>query len=315
VNNGLHTDIHIETPDKPAVSVIIPTYNCSGFLAESIRSVLAQTFGSLEVVVVDDGSTDDTAEVVAGFESRVRYVHQNNSGTAAARNTGIRNARADVIAFLDHDDLWLPGKLEQQMPVLTSDTAIGMVFCGRQFFNTYTGEITSIHPAEAELGVHDFLAHDTIALQSAIVPRSVFERVGLFDETLLGTDDWEMCIRIAERYRVVGVPDVLVNIRGHSGQQGIMSDRMFTNSMRVLEKHSGLHLDCLQCRDAIRQSKQIIREDYYQRRSANAKKLSGEGRVLQGAVEMVRGLARYPEAITRIPKRVVERFTGRRSQS
>ncbi len=291
--------------DPRLVSVIIPTYNCPGFLTAAIESVLAQTYTELEVVVVDDGSTDNTAEVVRGFESRVRYVYQDNAGTAAARNTGIKAARGEVIAFLDHDDLWLPEKLELQLPMLREDKSIGMVFCGRQFFNTYTNEVTSTHPAEAGLQVHDFLGHTTIALQSAIVPRSIFNSVGLFDEQLLGTDDWEMCIRIAKEHRVVGVPDVLISIRGHAGQQGIMSERMYMNSMSVLAKHANLHANCRECAAAIRQSTAIIREDYYQRYRRMAKTAFSEKKPLTGIKYLAMGLRRYPQAVLRVPGRVV----------
>lgn len=296
---------------QPLVSVIIPTFNCPQFLKAAVESVLAQTYVHLEVVVVDDGSTDDTAEVVRQFESRVRYIYQDNAGTASARNTGIHNASGEIIAFLDHDDLWLPEKLERQIPWLSSEANIGMVFCGRQFFNTYSNEVTSSHPAEPELSVHDFLGHTTIALQSAIVPRAVFDAVGLFDEQLLGTDDWEMCIRIAEKYRVVGVSDVLISIRGHEGQQGIMSERMYTNSISVLTKHGKLHAHCVECDNAIRKSELLIREDYYQRHRRQAKTAFAERRYVDGVRGLFLGIRRYPHAITRVPKRLFEKLTGR----
>jgi glycosyltransferase involved in cell wall biosynthesis len=299
-----------KNPGRPLVSVIIPTFNCPEFLKAAIESVLAQAYTELEVVVVDDGSTDNTPEVVRQFKDRVRYVHQNNAGTAAARNTGIKSASGEVIAFLDHDDLWLPGKLERQIPPLLGDESVGMVFCGRQFFNTYTNEVTSTHPAESELKVHDFLAHTTIALQSAIMRRTIFVDVGVFDENLLGTDDWEMCIRIAEKYRVIGVPDVLVSIRGHEGQQGIMTERMYTNSMSVLTKHANIHANCRQCMDAVRRSNAIIRQDYYQRYRRQAKTDFAERRIFTGIKDLAMGLRRYPQAITRVPQRLLQRLTG-----
>lgn len=296
--------------DRPLVSVVIPTYNCPEFLKAAVESVLAQTFTEIEVVVVDDGSTDNTAELVREFDNRVKYVYQNNAGTAAARNTGIRNSNGSIIAFLDHDDLWLPEKLERELPVLQSNDKIGLVFCGRQFFNTYTNEITSTHPAEAELGVHEFLAHSTIALQSAIVPRAVFDDVGLFDEQLLGTDDWEMTIRIAAKYRVVGVADILISIRGHAGQQGIMSERMYANSMSVLRKHANLHPNCSACKAAIRRSELLIREDYYQRHLRQAKEAFAHKQYAAAIAVLAQGLSRYPQALGRIPRRLLEKLCG-----
>ncbi len=295
-----------QTAAKSLVSVIIPTYNCSGFLKESISSALAQTYRDLEVVVVDDGSTDDTAHVVSMFDDRVRYIYQTNAGTATARNTGISNARGSLIAFLDHDDLWLPNKLERQVPYLLADDTIGMLFCGRQFFNTYTGQVTSTHPAEPELDVHELLGHTTIALQSAIVPMSVLEDVGLFDTELLGTDDWEMTIRIARKYRVVGVPEVMVSIRGHEGQQGIMTERMYQNSLRVLAKHKRMHDNCAACRSAVVKAFNAINEDYYQRQRVAATKALREHRLIAALQCLTRAFSRRPQAFARVPARFIE---------
>src|SRR5690242_13247080 len=125
------------------VSVIIPTYNGTAFLRETIDSALAQTYPAVEVIVVDDGSTDDTAAVIAEYGDRIKGIAQANSGTSAARNTGIRASSGDYIAFLDHDDLWAPIKLARQMRVLRDHPELGMVYAGIRFFNHYTGQVTS----------------------------------------------------------------------------------------------------------------------------------------------------------------------------
>ena len=120
---------------SPTVSVIIPTYNRAPFVGEAIESALAQTRPPLEVVVVDDGSTDDTADRVAHYGDRVVYVRQTNAGPATARNTGIGHARGDLIALLDSDDRWLPQKLEWQVP-LFDDPEVGMVHAGFRCFGS-----------------------------------------------------------------------------------------------------------------------------------------------------------------------------------
>src|SRR4051794_17773364 len=119
--------------EKPLVSVIIPTYNGSAFLGETIDSVLAQTYSKVEVIVVNDGSTDGTASLLAAYGDRIRTSVTANLGTAAARNEGIRLSSGSLIAFLDHDDLWTPDKLEKQVQVMQADASVGMTHGGFRF--------------------------------------------------------------------------------------------------------------------------------------------------------------------------------------
>ena len=111
-----------------AVSVIIPSYNCEPFLAEAIESVFAQTYRPKEVIVVDDGSTDQTAAIARSYKE-VQYIYQANQGPAIARNNGIATARGDFIAFIDHDDMWLPNKLEVQIEYLLEHPYVGLSIC------------------------------------------------------------------------------------------------------------------------------------------------------------------------------------------
>src|SRR5918996_212462 len=124
------------------VSVVIPTYNYGRYLPEAVESVLHQTFPDLEVIVVDDGSTDDTRELIGRFGDKVCYIYQRNQGLPAARNTGIRAARGEYVGFLDSDDLWLPGKLALQVPRLDSRQAVGLVYADALFFSDETQAVT-----------------------------------------------------------------------------------------------------------------------------------------------------------------------------
>ena len=126
-------------PDLKSISVVIPAYNAAKFLHETIASVLAQTYPPSEVIVVDDGSTDCTMDVVRAFGGKVILIEQDNKGTAAARNRGIREARGEYIAFIDHDDFWLPQKLERQIEFLTKQN-YNWIYCNSIFFDTEAGK-------------------------------------------------------------------------------------------------------------------------------------------------------------------------------
>ena len=225
----------------PVVSVIVPTYKGTEFLREAIDSILAQTYPAVEPVIINDGSPDNTAEVLAEYGDRIVAITQQNAGTASARNRGLKEITGDYVAFLDHDDLWHPDKLEKQMALFNQFPEAGMVYCGRQFFDHYTRKITSEHPAEAELNVHQLLSMQAIALQAVVIKKSIIDELGGFDTGISGADDWELTIRIAAKYRVLGVPECLVDIRGHEGQQSINSDYMYQRIAIVLDRYRNLH--------------------------------------------------------------------------
>lgn len=205
-------------PHGPLVSVVIPTYNLAGMLVEAIESVLAQTYRDHEIIVVDDGSTDDTAARVEPYLAQgvVHYVFQQNQRQAAARNRGIAMARGDLFAFLDHDDLWSPEKLERQVP-LFDDATVGIVYCGAR----------EVDPSGATLwekgterfcrgAIFDRLLFDHfITCSSVVVRRSCLDRVGVFQEDLYGVDDIHLWLRICHDWAADFVPDVLVSCRSH----------------------------------------------------------------------------------------------------
>ena len=116
------------------VAVIIPTYNSAKYLPEAVESVLMQTHKRLELIIVDDGSTDDTASVIAKYTDRIRYIHQSNEGSYKARNRGIQTTKSRYVAFLDADDVWMPNKLETQLDFLRANPTLGLVFSDAVFF-------------------------------------------------------------------------------------------------------------------------------------------------------------------------------------
>jgi len=177
---------------NPLVSVVIPVFNGERFLREAVESVLAQQYSPVEIIIVDDGSTDSTATVARSFPETVRYLHQTNQGPAAARNRGIEHAQGSLIAFADADDLWPPLKLELQLPYLIQDPNIEIVLGRIQqvlLSETVDGQTQSQEFAEAAFSVN---------LGSAVVRKSVFERVGLFDETMRYSEDVDWFMRARE---------------------------------------------------------------------------------------------------------------------
>jgi len=195
------------------VTVIIPVYNGENFIAGAIKNILEQNYASLEIIIIDDGSTDGAAEVITGFNKHVRYVYQPNRGPAAARNRGIRIASGDVIAFLDVDDRWSRNALHRQARYLASNPSVDIV----------QGLIQKMRfDAPAEDGELIFKPSSSpyrfINLGSALYRKSVFDKVGLFDETLRYNEDTDWFFRAWEHNISKAVLDeVTLFYRIHDG--------------------------------------------------------------------------------------------------
>jgi GT2 family glycosyltransferase len=182
----------------PLVSIIIPTYNRSRLLREAVESALAQTYPNVEVIVVDDGSADDTAQVMAQYDSRLCYIRQANRGVAAARNTGIRASRGEYLTFLDDDDRFLPTKVERQVRLLSSQPKSGLVHC-RYYRADGEGHLLDKPSLLPQGDILDSLVRwNFVWVGGPLVRRECFERVGVFDEAGPQiTADWDMWLRIA----------------------------------------------------------------------------------------------------------------------
>jgi len=210
------------SPEKDLVSIIIPTYNRADLLGDALSSVFAQCYRDFEVIVVDDGSTDNTAEVLRPLAEQdlIRYIHQKNAGEAAARNKGLLEARGRYIAFLDSDDLFEPEKLKLQTEFLQNHPEVGLVHSGYIKFDNAGNNLGyrdaswfsgSIYP--------QILLYWTtlMAVDAVLIPRIVFEHVGLFNETLRTGPDLDMWRRIARRYPFAFINKSLARVRVHEG--------------------------------------------------------------------------------------------------
>lgn len=231
----------------PQVSVIIPSYNAAEYIVEAVKSVADQTFRDWELLVVDDGSSDDTAELVKPFLSdpRIRFFHKPNGGAASARNYGIARAHADLIAFLDADDYWLPTKLEKQVAALARFPDVGICGTGRTHVSP-TGETLREF---VNVGFHGeafprLLFAPLADMSMGVVRRCVFDSVGLFDETLRYSEDYEFWLRAGQSFTFHIIPESLVCIRiGYPSTSGSWTARreyFHTYILpRWLDQHNG----------------------------------------------------------------------------
>ena len=202
----------------PRVSVIVPCFNSSATLAETLESVLAQSFGSWEAIVVNDGSTDTSADVIAQYchrDPRITSVAQGNLGPGGARNTGLAVARGEFVVFLDADDLLLPTMLERMVARIARDASIAVAHCGWIFSDPDARDLSWVVRASAEGALFDHLAHGNLfPCHSLMLRRSLFAVTGDFDASLWHADDWDLWIRVARTgARFGSVPPPLVVYR------------------------------------------------------------------------------------------------------
>lgn len=210
--------------NKPLVSVVIPAYNAARTLKATVQSVFGQSLQDFEIVIVDDGSKDDTleaAEAIAASDSRVKVAAQPNSGAAAARNAGIKAARGEYVAFLDADDLWLPQKLERQIAVLNSEKDAAAVQTGAYYVNDDL-EILSVRPCiiPKDVLLETLLFRSFPALMSTLlVKRSAFDKIGLLDTTLVILEDWDLAIRLSRFCNLKSIEEPLALYRNYPGNR------------------------------------------------------------------------------------------------
>lgn len=231
----------------PLVSVIMPTRNRAELLKRSIASILAQTYRNLELIVVNDASTDHTAETLAAItDPRLRVLHRaQNAGAAAARNAGIAMARGELLAFQDDDDFWLVQKLEKQVAAMTAAPAhtvwcLGAYIRVEPHRNRYIGGPFYLGELDFDRGMGRWRPdYSLIATPAWLVRRSAFERVGVFDERLRSWDDWELALRLSTVSKPAFVDQPLF-IQDHaSGGVGMMrNERVRANDMLIImDKH------------------------------------------------------------------------------
>jgi glycosyltransferase involved in cell wall biosynthesis len=228
----------------PLVSVVIPAYNAAWCVGKAIDSVLAQDFQDMEVIVVNDGSTDETADVLAGYGDAIRVVHKSNGGMSSARNAGIRVASGELIAFLDSDDWWLPGKLRRQVELMRARPEVGFSSAAARVEDA-DGRLVNFWACEVWEGsflVQRFQSHSGIAGGSSalIVRRVLFDRAGLYDEGLGGAEDADLWIRLAAVSGYACIPETLVAVLRRPDSMSRNVEGMRRGAIRMMEKNRHL---------------------------------------------------------------------------
>lgn len=221
------------------VSVVIPAYNAQEHLTDAILSVVGQAYSHIECVVVDDGSTDGTSEILTRI-GNIRRVYQENAGVSAARNRGIAESSGALIAFLDADDVWLPEKLAKQVDALNEgDRGVGLVYCG-MYETDGSLNVLSERPAPDERSAlrNTLLMEPPVVSlsQTGLIPRRVLDEVGGFNTSLTTSADTDMVIRIGMRHGLIAVKEPLVLYRTHPNQMSLNADAMLHDMEIVLDK-------------------------------------------------------------------------------
>ena len=246
--------------DKPLVSVIVPTYNYGRFIGETLECLRTQTYANWECIIVDDGSTDDTAEQVARFieqDARFKFLRQENARQAAAKNNGLRNSAGQYIQFLDADDLIESQKLEKQVEYLEAHPEVDLVYGSMRYFTTeapderlywvWGGENKPWMPETSGSGKEVLTAlvrKNIMVINSPLIRRSVVDAVGLFDNLL--AEDWDYWVRCAAagmRFQFEDLPGTMALVRYHSASSSHNRRRMYVSVISIREKVKGMTSD------------------------------------------------------------------------
>lgn len=225
--------------EKPLVSVVIATYNMANYLPIAIQSVLAQTYENFELLIVDDGSTDNTREIVKPFlnDSRVRYFRQENKGQPAALNHGIRESAGEYLAFLDADDIWVSEKLELQIPLFSQSEKLGVIYSGvvcidenglkldRSSGRLFRGRLTNL-----------LLIRNLIGFGTSVVKKDCFNHIGGFNENIKWGNDYDLWLRLSTKYEFDYIDQFLLHYRVWPNQMTYNSgEKIYLSAIGIMK--------------------------------------------------------------------------------
>ena len=229
---------------SPLVSVIIPTYNHAKYISHAIDSVFKQNYEHIEIIVVDDGSIDDTKSVIKKhYAKNLTYIYQKNAGPSAARNKGIDYAKGEYVAFLDADDFWYSSKIEKQINIFYLDKNVGLVGCGAHKIDE-NGNIIGNWSVLNLGGDKEFVRYlyqknDLFGgLSGALIKRECFTKTGGFDTSLRYGEDWDFFLKIAKKYKILFSKENLIKIRKFDREKTYKNTLLMKNCMKkIIKRH------------------------------------------------------------------------------
>lgn len=255
----------------PEVSVIIPTYNSGRYVTEAVNSVLRQSFDDFEVIVIDDGSTDDTQSVMSRYGSPVRYIRQENSGVSRARNRGIEESRGRYVAFLDADDTWLPNKLEKQITAIRNQQSYRACYSAFLVVDSRLTPLDVNHSKRCSTALEDLLLYGNVVGTPGTVlcERALFDK-GAFDPELSQCADWDMWVRLAVETDFLYLDEPLICYRQHDANMSRNAPLLEQDSLLVLEKGFGMpdlpQSLCSRKQEALARNYMVLAGTYFQAR-------------------------------------------------
>jgi glycosyltransferase involved in cell wall biosynthesis len=305
------------------VSVIIPAYNKSDYTCRAIDSVLRQTYQDIEIIVVDDGSTDDTQVRLKTYLPRIQYIRKDNGGACSARNVGIRSAKGKYIALLDCDDLYLPNKIEESVKFLEANPSVGFVHTMAYLIGRDDSvETIYARPEARENGwiAHRLIFGNFICNSTVLTRRSCLDDVGLFDETIFTPADWDLWLRLAEHYKAAYIDIPLTKYRVTDNyifhklelsqkEEAVVIERYFQRNPSISTKFkntilSSWHLRYAQC--------YVIKEDAQRVREELKKALAFDPWNVKGRIFCVLYACARPFLNTFLKKKIVRTQEGHR---
>ncbi len=226
--------------EKFLVSIIIPNYNYANYVRSAIDSALNQTYQNTEIIVIDDGSTDNSKEVLDSYGERIKTIFGENQGVSAARNAGIEQCAGDFVAFLDADDVWLPTKIEKQLERFEKEPALGLVHVGVMDIDSKGKRLVArLDGLEGDISHELLLFNRSVILgggSGMMIPKKVLDEIGGFDTELSTSADWDLFYRIASRYNVGFINEILLQYRMHGANMHGNIKRMEREMLRGYEK-------------------------------------------------------------------------------
>lgn len=225
----------------PLVSIIVPTYNSEKFILESVNSAINQTYTNIEIIIIDDGSTDNTETVAQQFPDSIRYIKQTNSGPSAARNHGLRESRGNYIAFLDVDDAWEPAKIEKQVSFFENNKNLMILATGyiRCDTNLKPVETVALKPtSEGIIPFKSLLERNKLLTSTIMIKKEGVNTCGFFNEKIQFGEDWDYWVRLAQLGEIGYIETPLCKYRVHgSGLTAKLDDKNMSDWLEVIEKN------------------------------------------------------------------------------